>query len=123
VPDTVVIGTFRTPKLAITIRATVVRTETTPPPMTLFLERIIAHPISPYCPRCSLPLERWQADHRAAKPAMGYECRPCGTQLWWKPDDVLKQLKREVRRHYPHYWARYREAIRQPSLGAPRPDR
>jgi hypothetical protein len=120
-PDTVVIGTLTRPKLAITIRAMVVRTETTPPPIPRFLERIIAQPLSPYCPRCSLPLERWQADHGAEGPPRGYECRPCGTQLRWTPDDVLKQMQREVRRHYPHYWAQYRAAIRQHAPGTPRP--
>jgi hypothetical protein len=106
-PAEVVIGTLRTPKLAITIRATVVRAETTPPPIAVFLQRIVAHPLSPSCPRCSLPLEPWQADARAAGTVMGYECRPCGTQLRWPPADVLRQMHREVRRHYAQYWARY----------------
>jgi hypothetical protein len=56
-PAEVVIGTLRTPKLAITIRATVVGAETTPPPIPVFLARIVAHPLSPSCPRGSLPLE------------------------------------------------------------------
>jgi hypothetical protein len=43
-PDAVVIGTLRRPKLAIAMRATVVPTETTPPPMREFLTRIVAHP-------------------------------------------------------------------------------
>ena len=64
-PDAVVIGTLRRPHLTIAIRATVVRTETAPPPIHVFLERVVAHPLSPYGPRCSLPLEPWQADHRA----------------------------------------------------------
>jgi hypothetical protein len=119
-PDTVVIGTLRRPKLAIAIRATVVPTETTPPPMREFLTRIIAHPLSPYCPRCSLPLEPWQADHRADETPIGYECRPCGTQIRWTPADVLDQMQREVRRHYAHYWERYRDAIRQHAGGSPR---
>jgi hypothetical protein len=118
-PDEVVIGTLRRPRLAIVIRATVVRTETTPPPIAVFLERIAAHPLSPYCPRCSLPLERWQADPRAEGTAMGYECRPCGTQIRWTPADVLTQMKREVRRHYARYWEQYREALRQHERGAP----
>jgi hypothetical protein len=79
----------------------------------VFLERIIAHPLSPHCPRCSLPLEPWQADARAAGTIMGYECRPCGTRLRWPPTDVVQQMHREVRRHYAHYWARYRAAIEQ----------
>ena len=109
--DAVVIGTLRRPKLAIAMRATVVPTETALPPIREFLNRIVAHPLSPYCPRCSLPLEAWQADLRAEGRPIGYECRPCGTQIRWTPADVLNQMHREVRRHYAHYWARYREAI------------
>ena len=70
-PDAVVIGTLRRPKLAIAMRATVVPTETTPPPMREFLTRMMAHPLSPYCPRCSLPLEPWQADHRTEGTPIG----------------------------------------------------
>jgi hypothetical protein len=110
-PDAVIIGTLRRPKLAIAMRATVVPTETAPPPIPVFLERVVSHPLSPYCPRCSLPLEPWQADHRADRIPIGYACRPCGTQIRWTPADVLSQMRREVRRHYAHYWARYREAI------------
>jgi hypothetical protein len=111
--DTVVIGTLRRPRLAIALRAAVVRTETTPPPLAVFLERLITDPLSPSCPRCSLPLEPWQADARAGGVVMGYECRPCGTHLRWPPADVVKQMHREVRRHYAHYWAQYRAALRQ----------
>jgi hypothetical protein len=111
--DTVVIGTLRRPRLAIALRAAVVRTETTPPPLAVFLERMITDPLSPYCPRCSLPLEPWQADARAGGVVIGYECRPCGTHLRWPPTDVVKQMHREVRRHYAHYWAQYRAALRQ----------
>jgi hypothetical protein len=110
-PDAVVIGTLRRPKLAIAMRATVVPIETTPPPIREFLTRIMAHPLSPYCPRGSLPLEPWQADLRAEGMPVGYACRPCGTQIRWTPADVLSQMRREVRRHYAQYWARYREAI------------
>jgi hypothetical protein len=110
-PDAVVIGTLRKPRLAIAMRAAVVRTETTPPPLAMFLERMITDPLSPYCPRCSLPLEPWHGDAGAAGQPIGYECRPCGTRTRWTPADVLKQMKREVRRHYAHYWAQYREAI------------
>src|SRR5919109_1857548 len=110
-PDAVVIGTLKRPKLAIAIRAAVVPTETAPPPMREFLKRIVVHPLSPYCPRCSLPLESWQADPQVEGIPIGYECRPCGTQIRWTPADVLNQMPREGRRHYAHYWARYREAI------------
>jgi hypothetical protein len=119
-PDAVVIGTLRRPRLAIAMRAAVVPTETTPPPLPVFLERLIADPLSPYCPRCSLPLESWYGDAAAAGPPIGYECRPCGTRTRWTPADVLKQMQREVRRHYAHYWAQYQEAIRQHERGAPR---
>jgi len=51
---------------------------------------------------------------------MGYECRPCGTQIRWTPADVLTQMKREGRRHYARYWEQYREAIGQYERGAPR---
>jgi hypothetical protein len=112
-PTEVVIGTLRTPKLAIPIRVTVIEGETIPPPMPVFLKRIIAHPLSPFCPRCSLPLEAWQADARAAGTVMGYECRPCGTRLRWPPADVVQQMQREVRRHYAQYWERYQAAIEQ----------
>jgi hypothetical protein len=97
--DEVVIGTLRRPKLAITMRATVVPTEITPPPIAVFLTRLVSHPLSPYCPRGSLPLEPWQADHRAEGTPSGDECRPCGTQIRWTPTDVLNQMPREVRRH------------------------
>jgi hypothetical protein len=119
-PEAVAIGILRRPNLAIAIRATVVPTETTPPPMREFLTRIVAHPLSPYCPRCSLPLEPWQADHRAEGTPIGYECRPCGTQIRWTPADVRDQIRREVRRHYAQYWAQYHEAIRQRGGGSPR---
>jgi hypothetical protein len=119
-PEAVVIGTLRRPRLAIAMWAKVVRTETTPPPLAVFLERIITDPLSPYCPRCSLPLEPWHGDARAAGQPIGYECRPCGTRTRWTPADVLKQMKREVRRQYAHYWGQYREAIRQHNLGASR---
>src|SRR5919109_3181400 len=119
-PDAVVIGTLRRPTLAIAIQATVVPTETTLPPIREFLKRIVAHPLHPYCPRCSLPLEPWQADHGAEGRPIGYECRPCGTQIRWTPADVLKQMHREVRRHYAQYWEQYQEAIRQRARGAPR---
>jgi hypothetical protein len=119
-PDAVVIGTLRRPKLAIAMRATVVPIETTPPPIREFLTRIMAHPLSPYCPRCSLPLEPWQADHRAEGTPIGYECRPCGTQIRWTPADVRDQIRREVRRHYAQYWERYHQAIRQRGGGSPR---
>jgi hypothetical protein len=116
-PAEVVIGTLRKPKLALTLRATVVWAETTPPPMPVFLDRMVAHSLSPYCPRCSLPLEPWQADARAEGTAMGYACRPCGTHIRWTPADLLQQMQREVRRHYAHYWAQYREAIRVHARG------
>jgi hypothetical protein len=116
-PTEVVIGTLRKPKLAIAIRATVGEAKTTPPPLPVFLKRIVVHPLSPYCPRCSLPLEPWQADARAAGTVMGYECRPCGTTLRWPPGDVVQQMHREVRRHYAHYWAQYRAAIRSHARG------
>src|SRR5919204_4723232 len=119
-PDAVVIGTLRRPTLAIAMRVTVVPTETTPPPMREFLNRIVAHPLSPYCPRCSLPLEPWQADHRAEGTPIGYECRPCGTQIRWTPADVRDQIRREVRRHYAQYWEQYGEALRQRGGGSPR---
>jgi hypothetical protein len=112
-PDAVVIGTLRRPRLAITMRAAVVRAETTPPPLAVFLDRLLADPPSPYCPRCSLPLEPWDGDAVAAGPPIGYECRPCGTRIRWTPADVVKQVKREVRRHYARYWAQYRAAIRE----------
>jgi hypothetical protein len=69
-PAEVVIGTLRQPKLAIAMRATAVWAETTPPPMPVFLERMVVHPLSPYCPRCSLPLEPWQAGSRVEGTAM-----------------------------------------------------
>jgi hypothetical protein len=112
-PDTVVIGTLKRPRLAIAIRATAVWAETTPPPLPVFLERLVAHPLSPYCPRCSLPLEPWHGEVGMAGRPIGYACRPCGTHIRWPPADVLKQMQREVRRYYAHYWAQYREAIRQ----------
>jgi hypothetical protein len=112
-PAEVVIGTLRTPKLAIAIRATVGEAEAIPPPIAVFLKRIVVHPLSPSCPRCSLPLEPWQADARGGGVVMGYECRPCGTRLRWPPADVVQQMHREVRRHYAHYWARYRAAIEE----------
>jgi tRNA(Ile2) C34 agmatinyltransferase TiaS len=118
--DAVVIGTLRRPRLAIAMRAAVVPTEPTPPPLAVFLERMIAEPLSPYCPRCSLPLERWHGDAGVAGQPLGYECRPCGTRTRWTPADVLKQMKREVRRHYVHYWAQYREAIRARECGGSR---
>ena len=118
-PDTIVIGTLRRPRLAITMRAAVVLTEPTPPLLPVFLGRILADPLSPYCPRCSLPLELWHGDAGVAGPPIGYECRPCGTRTRWTPDDVLKQMHREVRRYYAHYWAQYREATRQHERGAP----
>jgi tRNA(Ile2) C34 agmatinyltransferase TiaS len=93
------------------MRAAVVPTETTPPPITVFLTRIVAHPLRPYCPRCSLPLEPWQTESRAEGKPSGYACRPCGTQIRWTPADVLQQMHREVRRNYAHDWERYREAI------------
>jgi hypothetical protein len=119
-PETVVIGTLRRPRLAIAMRAMVVRTETAPPPLSVFLERLVADPLSPYCPRCSLPLEPWHGDAGVAGRPIGYECRPCGTRIRWTPADVLNQMKREVRRHYAHYWTQYREAIHQRERGAPR---
>jgi hypothetical protein len=112
-PEAVVIGTLRRPRLAIALRATVVRNETAPPPPAVFLERLLADPLSPYCPRCSLPLEPWHGDVGAAGTVMGYECRPCGTRLRWPPADVVKQMQREVRRHYAQYWERYQAAIEQ----------
>ena len=121
-PAEVVIGTLRRPRLAIAMRAAVVPTETTPPPLPVFLERLVADSLSPYCPRCSLPLERWQAESRAAGTVIGYECRPCGTRTRWTPADVLRQMQREVRRHYAHYWAQYQEAIRQHARATPRAD-
>jgi hypothetical protein len=119
-PDVVVFGTLRRPRLAVAMRASVVRTETTPPPLAMFLERMLADPLSPYCPRCSLPLEPWHGDAGVAGPPIGYACRPCGTRIWWTPADVLQQMKREVRRHYAHYWAQYREAIREHERGGSR---
>jgi hypothetical protein len=119
-PDAVVIGTLRRPNLAITMRATVVPTETTPPPIAVFLKRLVSHPLRPYCPRCSLPLEPWHGDAGVAGRPIGYECRPCGTQIRWTPADVLKQMHREMRRNYAHYWEQYREAIRQRGGGSPR---
>jgi tRNA(Ile2) C34 agmatinyltransferase TiaS len=118
-PDDVLIGTLRRPNLAITMRATVVPTETTPPPIHVFLKRMVSHPLSPYCPRCSLPLEPWQADPQAEGRPSGYECRPCGTHIRWTPADVLNQMQREVRRHYAQYWEQYRDTIRQHERGAP----
>ena len=70
-PDTVVIGTLRRPRLAIAMWAAVVLTETTPPPLPVFLERVIADPLGPYCPRCSLPLELWHGDAGVAGPPIG----------------------------------------------------
>jgi hypothetical protein len=102
------------------MRATVVRTETTPPPIPVFLTRMVAHPCSPYCPRCALPLEPWQTDSRAEGKPSGYACRPCGTQIRWTPADVLKPRHREVRRNDAHDWEPYRDAIRQRARGAPR---
>ena len=119
-PDAVVIGTLRRPKLAIAMRVTVVPTEITPPPISEFLKRLVSHPLSPYCPRCSLPLELWQANHGAEGIPTGYECRPCGTQIRWTPADVRDQIRREVRRHDAQYWERYQEAIRQHARGGPR---
>jgi hypothetical protein len=116
-PNAVVIGTLRRPRLAIALRAAVVRTETTPPPLAVFLERLVAEPLSPYCPRCSLPLEPWHGDAVAAGPPLGYECRPCGTRIRWTPADVVKQMRREVRRYYADYWAQYRGAIREHGRG------
>jgi hypothetical protein len=116
----VVIGTLRRPRLAIALRVTVVQGDTTPPPLAVFLERMVTHPLSPSCPRCSLPLEPWQADPGAEGTATGYECRPCGTHLRWPPADVLRQMRRVVRRHYAHYWAQYREALRPHAHEAPR---
>ncbi len=120
-PDAVVIGTLGRPTLVIAMRATVVRTETAPPPISVFLERMVSHPLRPYCPRCSLRLEPWQADHRTEGTSIGDECRPYGTQIRWTPTDVLNQIQREVRCHYARYWERYREALRQRARGAPRP--
>ena len=119
-PDAVVIGTLRRPRLAIVMRVTVVRTDTALPPITVFLERMVTHPLNPYCPRCSLPLEPWRADSRAEGTAMGYACRPCGTHIRWTPADLLQQMQREVRRHYAHYWTQYQEALRLYDRGAPR---
>jgi hypothetical protein len=119
-PEVVVIGTLRRPRLAITLRAAVVRTETAPPPLAVFLERMIADPLSPYCPRCSLPLEPWHGDAGVAGQPIGYECRPCGTRIRWTPADVFKQMQREVRRHYAHYWAQYCEAVRSHERGRSR---
>jgi hypothetical protein len=119
-PQAVVIGTLRQPRLAIAMRAAVVRTEITPPPLAVFLDRMLADPLSPYCPRCSLPLEVWYGDAGVAGPPLGYECRPCGTRIRWTPADVLRQMQREVRRHYAHYWAQYRAAIREHERGGSR---
>jgi hypothetical protein len=119
-PETVVIGTLWRPRLAIALRAAVVRAETTPPPLAVFLERLLAEPLSPYCPRCSLPLEPWHGDAVAAGPPIGYECRPCGTRIRRTPADVLKQMQREVRRRYAYYWAQYRAAIREYERGGSR---
>jgi hypothetical protein len=70
-------------------------------------------PLSPYCPRCSLPLEPWQANSRAEGRPSSYECRPCATQIRWTPADVRQQMPREVRRHDAHGSEPYREVLRQ----------
>jgi hypothetical protein len=91
-PDAVVIGTLRRPRLAIAIRAAVVRTETTPPPLARFLEHMLADPLSPSCPCCSLPLELWRGEAGMAGQPIGDACRPCGTRIRWTPADVLQQM-------------------------------
>ncbi len=109
-PDHVVIGTLRTTRLAVEIRAQVARDQTQPPIQT-FLDRLSF--CDPYCPRCSLPLDPLYADISREGVLIGYQCRPCDTQIRWKPADVLKQVKREVRRHYVDYWRTYQDAIHQ----------
>jgi hypothetical protein len=106
----VVIGTLRTDRLAVAIRTATAR-DRLPPPLQTFLDRLSFH--EPYCPRCSLPLEPFSREGTQAGACIGYQCRPCGTQIFWKPADVLRQIKREVRRHYPDYWRTYQDALHQ----------
>jgi len=58
------------------MRAAVVPTEPTPPPIAVFLERMLADPLSPYCPRCSLPLELWYGDAGVEGSLIGYDVVP-----------------------------------------------
>ncbi len=108
VPAHVIIGTLRTDRLAVAIWAQVVR-ERTPPPLQTFLARLSFR--DPYCPHCSLPLDPLVGDLPHEGTHIGYQCRPCDTQIRWPPADVRKQIAREVRRHYADYWQTYHDAI------------
>ncbi len=111
------IGEYSTDNLSADILAKIILGENTKPDISLFLERINID--RPYCPRCSRPLDYWNASWMADGGQIGYKCLKCDTQREGDKYSVLNDAKAEVRKDFDNYWEIYENKIFQLTDGEP----
>ncbi len=113
----VAIGTYQTNNLTVDIRAKIVLGESAQPNVEIFLDRIEIG--KPYCPKCSRPLDYWNASFMADGIQIGYKCNVCKTECEGDRYEVLDDVKGNVRQNYSQYWSQYKREIDLLTRGKP----
>ncbi len=102
----ITIGSYTTKDLCADIRAKIILDESNKPSIDIFLDRIRKG--DPFCPNCLRPMDYLRASWMADGVQIGYQCKNCGIQHKGDFEDVLNDIKGEVRRNYENYWNTYK---------------
>jgi hypothetical protein len=111
------IGTLKTNLLAVDILADVKLEERIQPDVQNFLNRL--HLGDPFCPKCSRPLEKWNAGWQADFAQIGYTCSACNTEIRGDRDFFLGEVHAQVRPKYDEYWKTYKKKFDELTGGHP----
>lgn len=113
----VTIGNYKTQDICADIRAKIILDESHQPAVDLFLDRIRKG--EPFCPECSRPMDYWKATWMADFAQIGYQCFNCDIKHKGNYEDLLNDIKGEVRKNYEKYWDIYKGENNKLTKGNP----
>lgn len=113
----ITIGNYKTQDISADIRAKIILGELDQPSADIFLDRIKKG--DPFCPKCSRPMDYWEASWMADFAQIGYQCFNCDIKHKGDYEDLLNDIKGEVRRDYEKYWEIYQREIEKLINGKP----
>jgi hypothetical protein len=111
------IGNLTFDILSVDILADIKLEERNQPDIQNFLIRL--HLGDPYCPKCSRPLDKWNAGWQVDFAQIGYACSTCGTRAKGDSNFVLSEIHAKVRSNYDTYWKTYKNKFDELTGGHP----
>ncbi len=113
----ITIGNYNTQDISVDIRAKIILDESSKPSIDIFLDRIRKG--NPFCPKCSRPMDYWKASWMADFAQIGYQCFNCNIQHKGDYENIMNDIKGEVRKNYENYWLIYKTEFDKLTKGKP----